>query len=196
MAVGAGSAVGTVGVLCFIPDRLRNLAEVELMDSIESFQVDHTKLLPGLYISRQDFINTPMATTYDIRMRRPNVEEPLSTAVMHTIEHIGAVFLRNYSCLDVIYFGPMGCRTGFYLVVAGHPDDETLLATMQDLFMCVLLSTEVPGATEEECGNAADHDLEGAKRAARDYLDGVLNQIRKENDVRLDYAGKKKPRHT
>ena len=129
-------------------------------------------------------------------MRRPNVEEPLSTAVMHTIEHIGAVFLRNYSCLDVIYFGPMGCRTGFYLVVAGHPDDETLLATMQVLFTCVLLSTEVPGATEEECGNAADHELEGAKRAARDYLDGVLNQIRKENDVRLDYAGKEKPRHT
>ena len=157
------------------------------MDSIESFQVDHTRLLPGLYISRQDFINTPTVTTYDIRMRRPNVEKPLSTAVMHTIEHIGAVFLRRYSCLDVIYFGPMGCRTGFYLVVAGHPDDETLLTTMQDLFSFVLMATEVPGATVEECGNAADHDLEGAKHAAREYLDDVLNQIRDEIDSRMKY---------
>ena len=157
------------------------------MDSIESFQVDHTRLLPGVYISRQDFIRTPMVTTYDIRMRRPNVEEPLSTAVIHTIEHIGAVFLRNYSCLDVIYFGPMGCRTGFYLVVDGHPDSETLLATLQDLFSCVLLAEDIPGATEKECGNAADHDLEGAKRVAREYLDGVLNQIRDEVDTRMQY---------
>jgi len=164
------------------------------MDSIESFQVDHTRLLPGLYISRQDFINTPTVTTYDIRMRRPNVEEPLSTAVIHTIEHIGAVFLRRHSCLDVVYFGPMGCRTGFYLVAAGHPDDETLLATMQDLFSFVLMATEVPGATERECGNAADHDLEGARQAAREYLDGVLNQIRKEKDAQLSCPGKEIPR--
>ena len=157
------------------------------MDSIESFEVDHTRLLPGLYISRQDFIDTPTVTTYDIRMRRPNVDEPMSTAVMHTIEHIGAVFLRRFSCLDVVYFGPMGCRTGFYLVVAGHPDDETLLATMQDLFTCVLLSTEVPGATERECGNAVDHDLEGAQKVAREYLDGVLNLIRDEINTRMKY---------
>ena len=77
-------------------------------------------------------------------------------------------------------FPRWGCRTGFYLVVAGHPDDETLLATMQNLFSCVLLSTSIPGATEKECGNVADHDLEGAKKVAREYLDGVLNLIRAE----------------
>ena len=80
--------------------------------------------------------------------------------------------------LHSILQGGGTCRTGFYLVIAGHPDDETLLATMQDMFTCVLLSTEVPGATEKECGNAVDHDLEGAKKAAREYLDGVLNLIR------------------
>lgn len=115
----------------------------------------------------------------------------MSTAVMHTIEHIGAVFLRRYSCLDVIYFGPMGCRTGFYLVVVGHPDDETLLATMQDLFTCMLMSMQVPGATECECGNAADHDLEGAQKVEREYLDGVLNQIREEINTRMKYPGEK-----
>ena len=157
------------------------------MDVIESFQVDHNRLVPGVYISRKDFIDTPTVTTYDIRMRRPNVEEPLSTAVIHTLEHIGAVFLRQYSCLDVIYFGPMGCRTGFYLVVAGSPDTQTLIATLQDLFTCVLLTTEIPGATETECGNADDHDLDGAKAEARRYLESVLMKLRAENNVSLQY---------
>ena len=90
----------------------------------------------------------------------------------------------------MVYFGPMGCRTGFYMVVAGHPDDEPLIATLQDLFSCVLLSTVVPGATEKECGNAADHDLEGAKKVAREYLNGVLNQIRAMHDSLLQYPRK------
>jgi len=95
-------------------------------------------------------------------------QEPLSTVLSAYPDHYFSAFRCPSS----------PCRTGFCLVIAGHPDDETLLATMQDMFTCVLLSTEVPGATEKECGNAIDHDLEGAKKAAREYLDGVLNLIR------------------
>ena len=154
---------------------------------VNSFQVDHTRLIPGVYISRKDYVGGDVVTTYDIRMKAPNREPVMETGVIHTLEHIGATFLRMYSCLDLIYFGPMGCRTGFYLVVAGKTDTQTLIASLQYLFTCVLLSQEIPGATEKECGNAADHDLPGAKAEAKKYLEEVLTKLRVSERDSLQY---------
>ena len=138
------------------------------MKRIASFSIDHEKLLPGLYISRQD----GDIITYDLRMTRPNLEPVLSTGVVHTIEHIGATYLRNSVYTDkIVYFGPMGCRTGFYLLVR----DEVTLCELQSLLLdtfsfIVDFSGAIPGASPKECGNWQDMDLEAAKETAIKYL--------------------------
>ena len=106
------------------------------MKPIASFTVDHLKLLPGVYVSRKDKINDSVLTTFDIRMTRPNYEPVMNTAEIHTIEHIGATFLRNHDKYkeDIIYFGPMGCRTGFYLIVAGDINSPDIVGLIKEMF--------------------------------------------------------------
>lgn len=146
------------------------------MQRIESFQVDHDTLEPGLYVSRKDHIDSGTVTTFDLRMKRPNREPVLDNAGLHSFEHLGATLLRNSDWADrTVYFGPMGCRTGFYVLFSGDLSSEDALPLIEDMLGSIVSwEGEVPGASEKECGNAADHDLESAKRIAADYLE-VLN---------------------
>ena len=137
---------------------------------IKSFEIDHTRLKRGFYVSRVDYFDGTPITTYDIRVCLPN--EPMSGAAAHTIEHIGADILRNGGIgHKVVYFGPMGCLTGFYLLVAGRHNEDVLDA-IKDLFDKVAhWGRDIPGATERECGNYKFHDLTEAKRIAEIFLD-------------------------
>lgn len=147
------------------------------MERIASFCVDHNTLTPGIYISRVD----GDIVTYDIRMRKPNVPPYLENAAIHTMEHLFATYARNSRWKDhVIYFGPMGCRTGFYFLVRNlaHPD---AIALMQDAFRFIADYTgEIPGAAAAECGNYLEHDLSGAKREASLFLP-VIQGWKEEN---------------
>ena len=153
------------------------------MERIKSFTIDHMKLLPGVYVSREDKLfsenpdeNTYLVTTYDIRITRPNFEPVMSTAEIHTIEHLGATWLRNNEEIRerVVYWGPMGCRTGFYLIMSGAIPVEEIKGIMKELFSFIsVYEGKIPGATKEECGNYSDMDLPGAKKRAEKYL-GVL----------------------
>ena len=138
------------------------------MERIDSFNVDHTKLLRGMYISRID----GDVVTYDIRTRRPNVEEVMETGAIHTVEHLFATFVRNSDIGDsVIYFGPMGCRTGFYFITRNTVSYEKAIDVTKKAFaFCLSFEGEIPGASEKECGNYRDHDLEGAKEIAQDMI--------------------------
>ena len=156
------------------------------MDRIASFSVDHNKLLRGLYISRKQTVNDVTVTTLDIRMKKPNVEEVMSTGTIHTIEHIGATYLRNDKewTDKIVYFGPMGCRTGFYLVVFGDYDSADLLELMKSTFKFIAdFEGEIPGASAVECGNYTDMDIIGAKKEAGKYLNEILISVEKENLV-------------
>ncbi|QEY33974.1 S-ribosylhomocysteine lyase [Caproiciproducens galactitolivorans] len=137
------------------------------MEKIASFCVDHNKLLPGIYISRID----GDIVTYDIRMRKPNVPPFLENAALHTIEHLFATFSRNGKFKEqVIYFGPMGCRTGFYFLVR-NMDSMDVVQLIKDAFAFIAdFEGEIPGASAVECGNYLEHDLEGAKNEAREFL--------------------------
>ena len=122
------------------------------MEQIASFTVNHMRLLPGIYVSRKDSTGQDVVTTYDIRMTRPNFEPVMNTAEIHTIEHLGATFLRNHEEWGdrIVYFGPMGCRTGFYLIVAGDYDSEDILPLMREMFEFIRnYEGEVPGAAPE-----------------------------------------------
>ena len=133
------------------------------MEKIASFTVDHTKLMRGMYISRID----GDVVTYDIRTRRPNVEEVMENGAIHTLEHLFATFVRNSKFKDnIIYFGPMGCRTGFYFLTTGMTHGEALKLTQEALAFIEVFDGEVPGVSAIECGNYRDHDLEGAKKEA------------------------------
>lgn len=134
------------------------------MNKIASFCVDHTKLMPGIYISRID----GDVVTYDIRMRRPNCGDYLQNPVMHTIEHLFATYARNSAFTDsIVYVGPMGCRTGFYLLVRDKMTHEQVIKLLQETFAFIAAyEGEVPGTAEAECGNCREHDLEGAKQEA------------------------------
>ena len=156
------------------------------MDTIASFTVDHLRLLPGVYVSRIDRIGTEAVTTFDIRMTAPNREPVINTAEIHAIEHIGAVYLRNRSDVadSVIYFGPMGCRTGFYLLMAGERTSESITALLHDLFSHIAAyEGDIPGATPAGCGNCLDMNLPMARWHARRFL-AVLDGITPE---RLHY---------
>ena len=126
------------------------------MENVASFNVNHMNLLPGVYVSRKDSTGNDVVTTFDIRMTRPNFEPVMNTAEIHTIEHLGATFLRNHFEWKekIIYFGPMGCRTGFCLLLAGDFGSGQILPLMMELFEYIRdYDGEIPGATPEECGN-------------------------------------------
>lgn len=142
------------------------------MKNIASFEIDHTKLYPGLYVSRKDFVGNNIATTFDIRVCKPNTSFVMGTGEMHTIEHIAATYLRNQEHWGnkVIYFGPMGCRTGFYLILSGMHTSEVVLPLVRECFNYVAnFEGEIPGATAIECGNYLDMDLPAAKKRAKEY---------------------------
>ena len=134
------------------------------MEKIASFTIDHTILPKGMYLSRTD-ANT---VTYDIRTRRPNVEDVMSNGAIHTLEHLFATFVRNSDVADkIVYFGPMGCRTGFYFITLDTLSKSDAIALTKDaLTFCAAFDGEVPGVSAEECGNYRDHDLETAKAEA------------------------------
>ena len=153
------------------------------MEKIASFTIDHIKLLPGLYVSRKDHAGSEVITTFDIRMTRPNKEPVMNTAEVHTIEHLGATFLRNHPdfASKTIYFGPMGCRTGFYLLLSGDYDSKDIVILMKEMFTFIRdFRGEVPGACAKDCGNYLDMNLPMANYLADKYLTEVLDQITEE----------------
>ena len=156
------------------------------MEKIASFTVDHLNLIPGVYVSRKDHIGSEVVTTFDIRMTRPNYEPVMNTAEVHTIEHLGATFLRNdqeYGS-KVVYFGPMGCRTGFYLLLAGDYDSIDIVSLLTRMYEFIAdYQGEVPGASPRDCGNYLDMNLPMANYLAKKYLDEVLYCIAAEQLV-------------
>lgn len=150
------------------------------MKTIASFTVDHLRLLPGVYVSRQDKIGSEIITTFDLRLTRPNYEPVMNTAEIHTLEHLGATFLRNHKEYGqkTIYFGPMGCRTGFYFLLAGEYISEDIVSLLKEMFSFIAsFDGEVPGASAICCGNYLDMNLPMARLLAKKYLDTVLMQI-------------------
>ena len=150
------------------------------MEKITSFTIDHLKLLPGVYVSRKDPAGSEIITTFDIRMTRPNFEPVMNTAEMHTIEHLAATYLRNHPVYGskIIYFGPMGCRTGFYLLLAGDFTSQDIIPLLKDMFIFIRdYKDEVPGASAKDCGNYLDMNLPMANYLAKKYLNEVLENI-------------------
>ena len=142
------------------------------MQKITSFTIDHLKLQPGVYVSRKDPVGDSLITTFDIRMTSPNEEPVMNTAEVHTIEHLGATFLRNHPDFGskTIYFGPMGCRTGFYLLTRGLTPAQALELTVDSFRFMAAFEGDIPGASEVECGNYRDMDLPAAKAEAAAML--------------------------
>lgn len=150
------------------------------MEKITSFTIDHLKLVPGLYVSRKDFAGEQVITTFDIRMTNPNEEPVMNTAEVHTIEHLGATFLRNHRdyASKTLYFGPMGCRTGFYLLLAGDYESKDIVPLMKEMFAFIAdFNGDVPGAAAKDCGNYLDMNLPMANYMAKRYLTEVLENI-------------------
>lgn len=153
------------------------------MEKIASFTIDHIKLQPGIYVSRKDKVGAETLTTFDLRITSPNEEPVMNTAEIHTIEHLAATFLRNHAAWkeQVIYFGPMGCRTGFYLILAGDLESKDIVGLMQEMWQFIAGFTgDVPGADARDCGNYLDMNLPMARYLARKYLAEVLNNISEE----------------
>ncbi|WP_274968509.1 S-ribosylhomocysteine lyase [Succinimonas amylolytica] len=143
------------------------------MDLIPSFSVDHTRIVPGIFISRQDTAGDSVITTYDIRVTRPNREPAVDVAAMHSLEHIIATFLRNDPEWkdEIIYWGPMGCLTGFYLILKGGRRPQEIHGLLLRAFRSVSTAAAVPGATAENCGNYLLHNLLMAKWHAERFAD-------------------------
>ena len=142
------------------------------MEKITSFTIDHIRLQPGLYVSRKDAVGTETVTTFDLRLTSPNDEPVMNTAEVHTIEHLAATFLRNDSAWKdrVLYFGPMGCRTGFYLLLSGDLSSQDVLPLVTDCFRFIRdYRGEVPGASPKDCGNYLDMNLSMANYWGRRY---------------------------
>ena len=157
------------------------------MEKIASFTIDHLKLVPGVYVSRKDTVGKEVITTFDLRMTSPNDEPVMNTAEVHTIEHLAATFLRNHPVYGdkTIYFGPMGCRTGFYLLLADDLTSKEIVPLMIEMFEFIRdFKDEVPGASPKDCGNYLDMNLPMANYLAKRYLDNVLYNI---DDSRLVY---------
>lgn len=157
------------------------------MEKIASFTIDHIKLQPGIYVSRKDRVGAETITTFDLRMTSPNEEPVMNTAEVHTIEHLAATFLRNHLLYKekTIYFGPMGCRTGFYLLLAGDLTSKDIVPLMIEMYEFIRdYKGEVPGASPKDCGNYLDMNLPMANYLAKKYLDEVLYGI---DETRLVY---------
>ena len=156
------------------------------MEKITSFTIDHIKLQPGLYVSRKDKVGTETVTTFDLRLTSPNEEPVMNTAEVHTIEHLAATYLRNDLLWKekVLYFGPMGCRTGFYLLLVGDYASKDVVDLVKDCFCFIRdYQGEVPGASAKDCGNYLDMNLPMAKYLAKRYVT-LLDNI---DDTRLNY---------
>ena len=156
------------------------------MEKITSFTIDHLHLLPGVYVSRKDRVGEQTVTTFDLRLTRPNFEPVMNTAEVHTIEHLAATFLRNEPQWKdkVLYFGPMGCRTGFYLLLAGDYDSRQILPLVLSCFRFIRDYQDlVPGASARDCGNYLDMNLPMANYWAGRYVQ-MLENI---DDSRLNY---------
>lgn len=156
------------------------------MQKITSFTIDHLKLQPGVYVSRKDPIGDSLITTFDIRMTSPNEEPVMNTAEVHAIEHLGATFLRNHSEFGpkIIYFGPMGCRTGFYLLLAGDYESKDIVPILTEMFIFIRdYKDEIPGASAKDCGNYLDMNLTMANYLANRFLTEVLTDIKPERLV-------------
>ena len=152
------------------------------MEKIASFTIDHIKLEPGVYVSRKDTVGAEVITTFDLHMTSPNDEPVMNTAEMHTIEHLAATFLRNHAVYGskTIYFGPMGCRTGFYLLLAGDYESKDIVGLMIEMFEFIRnFKGDVPGASSKDCGNYLDMNLPMARYLAKKYLNDVLLDIKK-----------------
>ena len=148
------------------------------MEKIASFTVDHIRLQPGLYVSRKDKVGSETVTTFDLRVTSPNDEPVMNTAEIHTIEHLAATYLRNDPTWKdkVLYFGPMGCRTGFYLLLAGDYTSEAVLPLVKTCFAFVAaFEGEVPGASAMDCGNYLDMNLPMAKYWGKRYAELLEN---------------------
>lgn len=156
------------------------------MDKIPSFTVNHIDLVPGVYISRKDLAGTQSITTFDLRMTKPNAEPVMDTAAVHALEHLGATFLRNHTSWKdkCIYFGPMGCRTGFYLILQGDLQPTDIIGLLREIFLFIVkYEGAIPGASPRDCGNYLDLNLSMAQFHARRYLTEVLEEIRPEQMV-------------
>lgn len=156
------------------------------MEKITSFTIDHIKLVPGVYVSRKDMTGGQIVTTFDLRMTSPNDEPVMNTAEMHTIEHLAATFLRNHSEYGskTLYFGPMGCRTGFYLLLIGDYESRDIIPLMKEMYTFISeFEGEVPGASAKDCGNYLDMNLPMANYLAKKYLTEVLDNISEERLV-------------
>ncbi len=156
------------------------------MEKITSFTIDHIKLQPGVYVSRKDMVGSETITTFDLRMTSPNEEPVMNTAEMHTIEHLAATFLRNHPVYGpkILYFGPMGCRTGFYLLLAGDHESKDILPLMIEMWEFIRdFHDEVPGACAKDCGNYLDMNLGMANYLAKKYLNEVLYNIQEDRLV-------------
>lgn len=157
------------------------------MNKIPSFTIDHNKLLRGVYVSRQDNVGGEVVTTFDLRMKEPNREPALGQGAIHTIEHLAATFLRNHPVWAdrVVYFGPMGCLTGCYLLLRGDLASADILPLLRETFRFIAeYEGEVPGAAARDCGNYLLHDLPMARWEAAKYLHEVLEQA---TDANLHY---------
>ncbi len=156
------------------------------MEKIASFTVNHLNLLPGIYVSRKDYLGDDVITTFDIRMTAPNKEPVMNTAELHTIEHLAATYLRNHKEYGnkTIYWGPMGCRTGNYLLLKGDYESKDIVPLITELFEFIRdFEGNVPGAAARDCGNYLDMNLGMAKYEAKRYLERCLYVIKEENLV-------------
>mgnify|MGYP003424909037 FL=1 len=154
------------------------------MNKIPSFRINHEKLLRGIYVSRKDKVGNETITTFDIRMKEPNREPVVHPGALHTIEHLAATFLRNNKEWKerVIYWGPMGCLTGNYLLLRGDLEPKDIVGLMRDTFRFIAeYEGEIPGAAPQDCGNWLLHDLPMAKYEAKKFLIEVLENITEEN---------------
>ena len=154
------------------------------MKKIPSFTIDHLRLLRGVYVSRKDMVGGETVTTFDIRMKEPNREPVLSQGAIHTIEHLAATYLRNDPVWGprIVYWGPMGCLTGNYLLVKGDWQSRDMLPVLRETFLFIAsYEGEIPGATPKDCGNWLLHDLPAAKAEAAKYLHEVLEKAGEEN---------------
>ncbi len=184
LPVAAANSINLLKGLIGKLEKNSKRGEKSEMKKIDSFTVDHTKMKRGIFVSRKDRLGQETVTTFDLRMKLPNREKVLEIPALHTIEHLGATFLRNSTEWKdrTIYFGPMGCRTGFYVIFHGDLKSEDILYVIRDMYYFIAdYNGEIPGATEKDCGNYSDQDLEGAKKEARKYVQDTLENMTEEN---------------
>ena len=154
------------------------------MNKIPSFTIDHNRLKRGIYVSRKDNIGNSTVTTFDIRMKEPNREPALGQGAIHTIEHLAATYLRNDEDWkeEIVYWGPMGCLTGNYLLMKGDLSSKDIVELMKKIFRFIAeYEGEIPGTASQDCGNYLLHDLPMARYESRKYLEEVLEKITEEN---------------